>query len=52
MEIAAFPPSRPDRYYEIVVAYHSDGQTYGAKPGDGGVNAHGQMWFTFMPPSN
>ncbi|MCB0213068.1 MAG: WD40 repeat domain-containing protein, partial [Anaerolineae bacterium] len=50
MEIEAFPPSTEADIYEIGVAYHSDGQTHGDSVGAHGMNAHGQLFFDFLPP--
>jgi hypothetical protein len=33
----------------LAIAYHSDGNTYGAEPGDFGLNSHVQM-FLGLPP--
>ncbi len=35
----------------IAIAYHSDGKTYGANPGDFGLNSHVQLFF-LMPIMN
>ena len=35
----------------IALAYHSDGKTYGASPGDFGLNSHVQIFFILPPPS-
>lgn len=35
----------------IALAYHSDGKTYGAAPGDFGLNSHVQIAFLIPPPS-
>ena len=34
----------------IAVAYHSDGQTHGASPGDFGLNSHVQLFYMFPEP--
>ena len=35
----------------IAIAYHSDGKTYGASPGDFGLNSHVQIFFLMPEPS-
>ncbi|MBI2557723.1 hypothetical protein HYW20_00210 [Candidatus Woesearchaeota archaeon] len=35
----------------IAVAYHSDGKTYGASPGDFGLNSHVQIFFLIPVPA-
>ena len=36
----------------IAVAYHSDGETHGASPGDFGLNSHVQIFFLLPEPSS
>ncbi|MBI2649924.1 hypothetical protein HYX04_01270 [Candidatus Woesearchaeota archaeon] len=36
----------------IALAYHSDGKTYGASPGDFGLNTHVQVFFTMPEPTS
>ena len=36
----------------IAVAYHSDGKTYGASPGDFGSNTHVQLFFMMPEPAS
>jgi len=36
----------------IAVAYHSDGKTYGASPGDFGLNSHVQVFFMMPEPAS
>jgi hypothetical protein len=43
LELAALPPSSAETVTTIAIAYHSDGQTYGAYPGDFGLNSHVQL---------
>jgi hypothetical protein len=43
LELAALPPSTAETGTVIAMAYHSDGQTYGAYPGDFGKNSHVQL---------
>jgi WD40 repeat protein/serine/threonine protein kinase/DNA-binding XRE family transcriptional regulator len=52
MDIEAFPPSTKETFYEIALAYHSDGQTHGSSVGQHGLNAHGQIYFDFMAPAD
>lgn len=40
LELAALPPSSPETVTTIAISYHSDGKTYGAYPGDFGLNSH------------
>lgn len=35
----------------IAIAYHSDGKTYGANPGDFGLNSHVQIFFLMPVPT-
>ena len=46
----AFPPSSNEIIYELAIAYHSDGLTYGPVVGERGKNAHVQMIYDFLPP--
>jgi hypothetical protein len=43
LELDALPPSSAETGTVIAMAYHSDGQTYGASPGDFGRNSHVQL---------
>ncbi len=45
----AFPPSTDETIYEIALAYHSDGQTYGELAGEFGHNVHVQLVYDFFP---
>lgn len=36
----------------IALAYHSDGKTYGASPGDFGLNSHVQIFFLMPQPTS
>lgn len=36
----------------IAIAYHSDGKTYGASPGDFGLNSHVQIFFLMPEPAS
>jgi hypothetical protein len=40
LELATLPPSSAETATSIALAYHSDGKTYGAYPGDFGLNSH------------
>ena len=50
VEIDAFPLSTEAATYELGVAYHSDGKTYGAHPGEYGKNLHAHLIYDFLPP--
>ena len=50
MILDAFPPSTDEAVYEIAVGYHSNGLTYGPEMGKHGQDAHGIMFYDFMPP--
>jgi hypothetical protein len=52
MDIDAFPPSTEETFYEIAIAYHSDGQTYAELAGDFGKNVHASIWFDFFAEHN
>jgi hypothetical protein len=39
----------PTEIYVIALAYHSDGQTYGANPGDFGLNSHVHIFAMITP---
>jgi WD40 repeat protein/serine/threonine protein kinase len=52
VEIDAFPPSTDEIFYEVAIAYHSDGRTYGPHPGDFGANVHAQAFYDFVASSN
>ena len=47
----ALPPSTEDVISDIAAAYHSDGQTYGAGPGDFGRVTHVQLFIAEPPPA-
>lgn len=44
-------PSTKETVSVIALAYHSDGKTYGANPGDFGLNSHVHIFYLFPPPS-
>ena len=50
MEIDTVPPAPEGKIYPLAVAYHSDGQTWGAHPGDFGYNVHVQLFFELSRP--
>ena len=43
LELPTLPASSAETSSVIAIAYHSDGQTYGAHPGDFGLNSHVQV---------
>lgn len=43
LEMPAMPESSAETVSVLAMAYHSDGQTYGAYPGDFGLNSHVQI---------
>lgn len=47
----ALLPSTEDVISDIAAAYHSDGQTYGAGPGDFGRVTHVQLFIVEPPPA-
>lgn len=52
IEIEPLPPSTEDIIYEVALAYHSDGQTYGERAGEFGHNVHVQLVYDFLPPDS
>ena len=52
IEVDAFAPSTEEAINEIAIAYHSEGKTWGEWVGPHGLEAHVQMWYDFMPPSD
>jgi len=48
LKLKALPRSTEGNATIIALAYHSDGKTYGASPGDFGLNSHVQIFF-LMP---
>jgi hypothetical protein len=49
VEMDTLPPNTERRFLSVGVAYHSDGQTYGYRPGEFGKNVHVQMYYDFLP---
>ena len=49
MALPALPDTDEETVSVFAVAYHSDGNTYGASPGTFGLNSHVQV-FTMLPP--
>ncbi|MBI2101836.1 hypothetical protein HYT53_04470 [Candidatus Woesearchaeota archaeon] len=45
LKFSALEPSTKDAASLMAVAYHSDGKTYGASPGDFGLNSHVQIFY-------
>jgi hypothetical protein len=52
IEVEPFPASTEDVIYEVSLAYHSDGQTYGKRAGEFGQNVHVQLVYDFLPPES
>jgi hypothetical protein len=50
LKLQALEPSTEEVSSMIAVAYHSDGKTYGASPGDFGSNTHVQLFY-MLPES-
>lgn len=50
LTFAPLPESSKETASVIALAYHSDGKTYGEKPGDFGLNSHVQLAFLFPVP--
>ena len=48
-ELENFLFDDPNTTYGLAVVFHSDGQTYGAYPGDWGINAHNQIGVPIRP---
>ena len=45
LKLKTLPLSTNETVSMIALAYHSDGKTYGASPGDFGLNSHVQLFF-------
>ena len=45
LKLKPLEPSDNNTVSVIALAYHSDGKTYGANPGDFGLNSHVQLYF-------
>ena len=50
LKLQALEPSTEEVSSLIAVAYHSDGKTYGASPGDFGSNTHVQLFYMLPEP--
>lgn len=51
VELDPFPLPTEERFMQVAVAYHSDGQTYGPRAGEFGKNVHVQLFYDFLPPN-
>ncbi len=51
IKLKPLEPSTTETASIIAIAYHSDGQTYGANPGDFGLNSHVQIFFLMPEPT-
>lgn len=51
LKMKKLPDSTKETSSAIAVHYHSDGKTYGASPGDFGVNAHVQLFYMIPVPA-
>ena len=52
IKLKKLEPSTKEETSLIALAYHSDGKTYGASPGDFGLNSHVQIFFMMPAPSS
>ncbi|MBI2651839.1 hypothetical protein HYX00_00090 [Candidatus Woesearchaeota archaeon] len=52
LKLKTLEPSTEETASVIALAYHSDGKTYGASPGDFGLNSHVQIFFLMPPPTS
>jgi hypothetical protein len=50
VKLKALEPSTEEVVSAIAIAYHSDGKTYGAEPGDFGSNTHVQLFYMLPEP--
>lgn len=50
LKLKPLPDSTKETASVIALAYHSDGKTYGAVPGDFGLNSHVQIFFLLPQP--
>lgn len=50
LTLKALEPSTKETASVIALAYHSNGKTYGANPGDFGLNSHVQLFFLVPAP--
>ncbi len=51
LKLKPLPTSTKETASLIAIAYHSDGKTYGASPGDFGLNSHVQLFAMLPEPS-
>ena len=51
LKLKTLPESTKETVSALAIAYHSDGKTYGASPGDFGVNSHVQLLFMMPAPT-
>ncbi len=51
LKLKALEPSTQETSSIIALAYHSDGKTYGANPGDFGLNSHVHIFFLLPVPT-
>jgi LPXTG-motif cell wall-anchored protein len=52
LNMKALPDTTPEQATVIAPAYHSDGKTHGASPGDFGLNSHVQLIFKLQPAAS
>ncbi|GEM_PF-2551470 len=52
LKMNALDPSTKETASALAIAYHSDGKTYGANPGDFGLNSHVQLFFMIPEPKS
>lgn len=52
LKIKALEASTEETASAIALAYHSDGKTYGASPGDFGLSSHVQLFFLLPVPTS
>lgn len=52
LELDTLEASTKETATVIALAYHSDGKTYGASPGDFGLNSHVHIFFLMSAPPN
>ena len=51
LKLKTLEPSTKETASMIALAYHSDGKTYGASPGDFGLNSHVHIFFLLPVPT-
>lgn len=52
LTLAPLPDTTDTVLRTLAIAYHSDGKTYGASPGDFGLNSHVQLFFGLPAPES